>query len=424
MKKTFILMAFICLFIAFQCAFAWEEPQARDLTYDGSSQYLVTAGTGDSTDQKFFYRDPVTGEWGKDIPAGKFPGRYQVEWIMIDGGSTGPEKDAAGSYVNVVIKEYDQPQAMKGLVYDGSQQNLINASEKGTTLDKNGEDTYYFRNPVTNNWETDIPNEIGPGVFTVEYILWGSEAPDREMKGYTISNIKIAEPGDTVISEPVYPDPNNPENPMTPIAETGGTETPETPEKPVVPLFPFNPDSDQEPEGDVFDVGCVLPATGFPTRFGKPLAVRAKPIRYEDLSMRIQIPTINVDTEITGVPVIGGSWAVEELGHRAGLLSGSAMPGEGYAMIAAHNALNPDEIGPFYLLLGLEENDRVFVNTADGGLQVYAVYANELVEPDDMQKIESIAKSEKGSLILVTCENEALDGGYMNRRAVFAKPLF
>ena len=91
-------------------------------------------------------------------------------------------------------------------------------------------------------------------------------------------------------------------------------------------------------------------------------------------------------------------------------------------MIAAHNHLNTMEIGPFAMLFSLEENDRIFVNTADDGLQIYTVYANELLEPDDMQKMASIAQSEENSIILVTCENEMVEGGYMNRRAVFAKP--
>ena len=422
MKKSLFLTALICLFIVFQSAFAWEEPKARNLKYDGSSQYLVTAGVGDSTNQKFFYRDPVTGEWGKDIPAGKFPGKYQVEWIMIDGNRKEKKKGKTGTFVNVVIKEYDHPQAMKGLVYDGSHQNLINALKKGTVLDKNHTDTYYFRNPYTGDWGTDIPSEVGPGVYKVEYILWGSEVPEKEMKGYTISNIKIAERGDTSIAEPVYPDPNNPANPMTPIVDID--DEPEEPERPDFPFFPFGPDYDYDDGREVFNPGCVLPPTGFPTRFNKPLAIQPETIRYEDLAMRIQIPSINVDTEMTAVPAVDGTWAVEWLGNRAGLLSGSAMPGEGYAMIAAHNTLNAEETGPFYLLFGLKENDRIFVNTADGGLQIYAVYANELVEPGDMQQIASIAENEEGSLILVTCENEALDGGYMNRRAVFAKPLF
>lgn len=36
--------------------------------------------------------------------------------------------------------------------------------------------------------------------------------------------------------------------------------------------------------------------------------------------------------------------------------------------------------------------------------------------------IASIAENEPGSLILITCENESVDGGYLNRWVVFAKP--
>ena len=40
-----------------------------------------------------------------------------------------------------------------------------------------------------------------------------------------------------------------------------------------------------------------------------------------------------------------------------------------------------------------------------------------------MQKLAAIAQSEDNCLTLVTCENELVDGGYQNRRAVFAKPV-
>ena len=80
-------------------------------------------------------------------------------------------------------------------------------------------------------------------------------------------------------------------------------------------------------------------------------------------------------------------------------------------------------MGPFGLLFSLDENDRIFVNTADGGLQIYSVYANELLEPDDVDKMAAIAQTEENTLVLVTCENEMIEGGYQNRRAVFAKPV-
>ena len=43
--------------------------------------------------------------------------------------------------------------------------------------------------------------------------------------------------------------------------------------------------------------------------------------------------------------------------------------------------------------------------------------------PNDMEKLASVAEQEMNTLVLVTCENESVDGGYLNRRVVFAKPL-
>ena len=54
----------------------------------------------------------------------------------------------------------------------------------------------------------------------------------------------------------------------------------------------------------------------------------------------------------------------------------------------------------------------------------FRVFANELLAPDDMEKIAEIAGNEENTLVLITCENESADGGYLNRRAVFAKPVF
>jgi hypothetical protein len=66
----------------------------------------------------------------------------------------------------------------------------------------------------------------------------------------------------------------------------------------------------------------------------------------------------------------------------------------------------------------------IFINSSDLGFLNYTVYANKLLKPDGFKEIVSIAEQEPGSLILVTCENESVEGGYLNRRVVFAKPKF
>ena len=506
-------MALLCFLFVSQCVLAHTNPTPREnLIYDGTDQYLVEQGVvGENSNQQFYYRNPWTKEWGKDLPAGHYPGRYTVEWLLENGDTT-PGKEKTGSKITIIIREFNPPQARKGLVANGTSQYLV---QSGTGVAKQ-KDVYYYRNRYTQDWTQDVPEATDAGTYTVEYYLGNpSNPPSREIKGakFEVTIAKAGgdvpqpqptEPADKSLPQPISRKNDGREAPLVtpgdtedgkytwwyrlssfsntgalsknPIpSEEWSTEIPTgympgtyivdcirllagvNPENITVTDLTksvtltviieaegnVNPDPRPQPQpqpdrpvsrdsfyyiGDGYDLFSgeyLLPATGFPTRFHMPLSVKPAGINYEELSMRIQIPSIDVDVELTGVPEIEKTWAVEWLGKNAGLLSGSALPGgEGYSMIAAHNHLNAEEIGPFALLFSLEENDRIFVNTPDNGLHMYSVYANELLEPDDMQKMASIAKRENNSLILVTCENEMVDGGYQNRRVVFARPIF
>ena len=169
---------------------------------------------------------------------------------------------------------------------------------------------------------------------------------------------------------------------------------------------------------------CMLPATGFSSL--RPAALSAQPndLRYTDVGMRLMIPSLDLDSELVSVPMDGNSWAVEWLDDRGGVLEGSALPGEGFSVVAAHNTLNDMEYGPFALLGTLELNELIAVSGIGSGLRTFRVFANELLAPDDIDKMASIAEREENSLVLITCENESVDGGYLNRRVIFAKPVF
>ena len=168
---------------------------------------------------------------------------------------------------------------------------------------------------------------------------------------------------------------------------------------------------------------CMLPATGFSSQRPAALSEQPKDLRYTDVAMRLMIPSLDVDSELVSIPMDGDSWAVEWLGDRAGILDGTALPGEGLSVIAAHNTLNDTAYGPFALLGTLEPEDLIAAVAEDGTLSFFRVYANELLDPDDMAKLAAIAEQEENSLVLITCENEAAEGGYLNRRVVFARPL-
>ena len=90
-----------------------------------------------------------------------------------------------------------------------------------------------------------------------------------------------------------------------------------------------------------------------------------------DLNLRIQIPVIGVDTELMAGPETEMTWNVEWLQDQAGLLDGTALPGEGISIIAAHNTLNAEKTGPFFRLSALQKNDTVLISGADGSVQIF-----------------------------------------------------
>ena len=169
--------------------------------------------------------------------------------------------------------------------------------------------------------------------------------------------------------------------------------------------------------------GCRLPATGFSAVRPAALPEQPKVLSYEPLRMRIMIPSLDVDQELVRVPLSGDTWPVEWLGDRAGLLSGTGLPGQGLSVVAAHNTLNDTEFGPFARLAMMEVNDLITVTDRNGGLSLFRVYANELLDADGADALLTIAGRAENTLVLLTCENESAEGGYLSRRVVFAEPV-
>lgn len=178
-------------------------------------------------------------------------------------------------------------------------------------------------------------------------------------------------------------------------------------------------------EDDCF-TGCgprpvYLPATGISGKADpKPSSVN-----YESTAYSIELPSVNASADLMIVPKIDGSYPVTWLGDKAGLLAGSALPGEdGQTWIVGHNHIDNDEYGPFMDLGGLENGDRIFVmDHTDGSRLVYVVYDNIKVAADDLQAVYAAADRYPNTMTLITCEDERSDGGYTNRRVVCARPM-
>ena len=138
--------------------------------------------------------------------------------------------------------------------------------------------------------------------------------------------------------------------------------------------------------------------------------------------MLLEIPSLDVTAEIVEVPIRKGEYAVTWLGDKAGLLEGSAKPGEGTVYLAAHNHLSGTKSGPFALLRFMKEGDRIFIRE-NNDLQIYEVYANEKTAADGFGAADRIAGAFDDAVILITCEDEMSTGGYANRRIVAAKTV-
>ena len=166
----------------------------------------------------------------------------------------------------------------------------------------------------------------------------------------------------------------------------------------------------------VFRPMCELPRTGLTA--GQNVDFAAS-VSYAPTSMSLSIPTLNVNEDIVVVPLEGDNFPVEGLGEKIGLLEGSGPGPEDLFVLAAHNHLNTQEQGPFVKLSALKESDLIFVRGAKNASRTFVVYANEKFASDDIAGLLSYARP--GCMILITCEDESIEGGYVNRRVVFAE---
>jgi len=156
---------------------------------------------------------------------------------------------------------------------------------------------------------------------------------------------------------------------------------------------------------------AALPATGFtPNRITILPAQPAEKV-YTDFSTSVkpglgdlwlEIPRMQVELPIVGVPQSANGWDVSWLGDQAGWLNGTAFPTQaGNSVLAAHVYDASGKPGPFVHLDWLKWGDPVIVH-AFGQEYVYAVRDSELVAPGAVATV--IRHEELPWLTLITCQ--------------------
>ena len=148
-------------------------PEAKTLTYTGSAQELVTAGS--TNDGKIYYT--VTTEnkaptdeslYSTDIPTATNAGTYYV-WYKVVGDTN--HNDTTSSKVEVNIKQADvkvtAPTAINS-TYNGKEQALVNA---GVTEDGK----VFYRLGTDGTWTNTVPTAKNVGEYEVYYYVDGDD---------------------------------------------------------------------------------------------------------------------------------------------------------------------------------------------------------------------------------------------------------
>jgi LPXTG-site transpeptidase (sortase) family protein len=164
-----------------------------------------------------------------------------------------------------------------------------------------------------------------------------------------------------------------------------------------------------------------LPSTGFAPNRVTSLPDQPADSSYIRLSnLWLEIPSLNIRSDIVGVPQSGNEWDVTWLGNNIGWLNSTAFPTwEGNSVLTAHVTNASGLAGPFAELNKLKHGDQVIVHM-DGQQYVFEVRESKLVRPDTtafaLQDLE-----DNSYLTLITCSGyNPLNESYLFRRVVRA----
>ncbi len=146
----------------------------------------------------------------------------------------------------------------------------------------------------------------------------------------------------------------------------------------------------------------TLPKTGFAP--GEVTELPEQPLNniYTSLGdLWLEIPSLDLNTSLTGIPQIGTSWDIQWLWDQAGYLKGTSYPGlPGNTGITAHVYLPNGLPGPFVNLHTLKWGEEVILH-ANGQRYIYQIRETRKVWPNDL----SVLKHEDFDWItLITCQ--------------------
>ena len=166
--------------------------------------------------------------------------------------------------------------------------------------------------------------------------------------------------------------------------------------------------------------GSGLPGTGFAPGIATRLSKQPSDKAYAELGdLWVEIPTLNIQAAILGIPASKDGWDLTWLGNNVGWLDGTAFPTwAGNSVLTAHVYDVNGEPGLFVNLDQLRWGDQVIVH-AWGQSYIYEVRSiKDDVRPDD---INAISHEEFPWLTLITCKDyDSENNSYLYRVVVRA----
>lgn len=162
---------------------------ATNLTYNGSAQTLINAGTA--------HKDGVVLEystdgntWSTTVPKGTNAGNYNV-YCRVQGG--GVASAALAKSIAKAAPTYTAPTKKNNLTYNGSSQALVNAGSAtgGNMQYKLG----------SGSWSTTVPSQTDAGSYTVSWKVVG-DANHTDVNETSLGSISIAKVPCSVASAP------------------------------------------------------------------------------------------------------------------------------------------------------------------------------------------------------------------------------
>ncbi len=141
-----------------------------------------------------------------------------------------------------------------------------------------------------------------------------------------------------------------------------------------------------------------------PTRLPQPAPVEAPYQLERSVPVRLQIETIDVDTDLMALGLNDdASMEVPPEGFPAGWYTGAPTPGQlGPAVLAGHVSWRSAE-GVFHRLAELEPGDEVVVEREDGTRVVFVVTSVEQYAKDAFPTAEVYGDIDHAGLRLITC---------------------